>query len=78
MRIDRVYSEGEAVNALQQLGFTVQQPPYRVGQYVVAHTEIGGERTFTIEQLCCFAEGASVMMTHFSNKVAATGAAATR
>jgi hypothetical protein len=78
MRIDRVYSEGEAVNALQQLGFTVQQPPFRVDQYIVAHPEIGGERTFTIEQLCCFAEGASVLATHFANKSATVAASAGR
>ena len=68
MRIDRVFSEGEAVNALQQLGFTCQQPAFRVNQYVVSHNEIGGERTFTIEQLCDFAAGATIIATHIASR----------
>lgn len=71
MRIDRVYSEGEAVNALQKLGFTCRESTDRVGEYIVAHTTIGGERTFTVEQLCDFAEGATIMATHLT---ATTGA----
>lgn len=72
MRIDRVFSEGEAVNALQQLGFTCQQPAFRVNQYVISHNEIGGERTLTIEQLCDFAAGATIIATHVASKT--TGA----
>jgi|GEM_PF-1014985 len=74
MRIDRVYSEGEAVNALQQLGFTCQQPAFRTAQYVIAHPEIGGERTMTIEQLCNFAEGVAVIAGYLALKAAATTA----
>lgn len=66
MRIDRVFNEGEAVNALKTLGFTCQQPPYRQNQYVVSHPQIGGERTFTVDQLCNFAEGAVILSTHLS------------
>jgi len=77
MRIDRVFSEGEAVNALQQLGFTCQQPPYRLNQYIVAHQQIGGERTFTIEQLIEFAAGATIISTHL-NTLRATGTNAAR
>ncbi len=75
MRLDRVFAEGEAVNALQKLGFTCVEAPNRVGQYVVSHPQIGGERTFTIEQLCCFAEGAMVLATHLSNVRAQAGVA---
>ena len=64
MRLDRVFAEGEAVNALQKLGFMCQEATNRVSQYVVSHPQIGGERTFTIEQLCAFAEGAHLMATH--------------
>jgi len=66
MRLDRILAEGEAVNALQKLGFTVREAPNRIGQYVVAHRQIGGERTFTIEQLCAFAEGAVIISTHLT------------
>jgi hypothetical protein len=75
MRIDRVFAEGEAVNALQKLGFACVEAPNRIGQYVVTHVQIGGERTFTIEQLCAFAEGTTVIASHLSNLRAQTGAA---
>ena len=67
MRLDRVFAEGEAVNALQKLGFSCQEAPNRNSQYVVSHPHIGGERTFTIDQLCAFAEGAHIMATHLGN-----------
>lgn len=76
MRLDRVFAEGEAVNALQKLGFTIQEAPNRIGQYVVAHAQIGGERTFTIEQLTAFAEGATIIATHLTNLRAAGATAA--
>ncbi len=66
MRLDRILTEGEAVTALQKLGFTVREAPNRSGQYIIAHTQIGGERTFTIEQLCSFTEGAVVISTHLT------------
>jgi hypothetical protein len=63
MRLDRIYSEGEAITALRQLGFRVQDAPYRPGLYEVDHPELGGSRIFTEEQLCRFAEGASCTET---------------
>jgi hypothetical protein len=75
MRIDRVFSEGEAVNALQQLGYSCTQPAFRPDQYVVSHPAIGGERTFTVEQLCRFAEGAMIQAVHLSSRTAAQQAA---
>lgn len=70
MRLDRVFSEGEAINALRKLGFTCQEAPNRLGEYVATHADIGGERTFTIEQLCRFAEGATIIHTHLTNLAA--------
>ena len=63
MRIDRVLNEGEAINALQRLGFSVQQAQGRAGLFQVSHPQGGGSRVFTVEQLCSFAEGATVMET---------------
>ncbi|HUY78587.1 MAG TPA: hypothetical protein VMV29_17585 [Ktedonobacterales bacterium] len=63
MRLDRIYSEGEAINALRRLGFTVDDEPNRVGLYEVGHPQIGGTRTFTVEQLCSYAEGATTTET---------------
>jgi hypothetical protein len=73
MRLDRIFAEGEAVNALQKLGFAVREAPDRVSQYIVAHPQIGGDRTFTLEQLTSFAEGATVMATHLNLQAAAAG-----
>ena len=70
MRLDRVFAEGEAVVALQKLGFAVRESPDRISQYVVAHPKIGGERTFTLEQLCAFAEGATILATHLALQAA--------
>lgn len=67
MRIDRVYNEGEAVNALKEMKFVVEEQPRRPGQFLVSHTEIGGERTMSVEQMCCFAEGASAMMSYLKD-----------
>ena len=61
MRLDRIYTEGEAVVALQRLGFVVAEALYRAGLYEVSHPRVGGTRTFTIDQLCTFAEGAAVL-----------------
>ncbi len=61
MRLDRVYTEGEALVALRRLGFEVNEAPLRPGLYEVAHPAIGGARTFTVEQLCTFAEGAAII-----------------
>lgn len=63
MRIDRVLNEGEALNALQRLGFDVRQAQGRAGLYQVSHPQGGGLRVFTVEQLCSFAEGATVIET---------------
>jgi hypothetical protein len=63
MRIDRVLNEGEAVNALQRLGFEVRQAQGRAGLYQVSHPHGGGVRVFTVEQVCSFAEGATVIET---------------
>jgi hypothetical protein len=61
MRLDRVYTEGEALVALRRLGFQVIEAPLRPGLYEVSHPSGGGTRTFTVDQLCTFAEGASVV-----------------
>lgn len=61
MRLDRVYSEGEALVALRRLGFEVNEAPLRPGLYEVSHSRVGGSRTFTVEQLCTFAEGAALI-----------------
>ena len=61
MRLDRVYSEGEALVALRRLGFEVNEAPLRPGLYEVSHPRVGGSRTFTVEQLCTFAEGAALI-----------------
>ena len=63
MRIDRVLNEGEAINALQRLGFQVRQAQGRAGLYQVTHPTGGGQRVFTVEQLCSFAEGGLVIET---------------
>lgn len=76
MRIDRVFSEGEAVVALQKLGFSCQLAPDRPGQYVVSHPAIGGERTFTVDQLCPFAEAATIVSSHLQAQAATAGARA--
>jgi hypothetical protein len=59
MRLDRVYSEGEAQVALQRMGFDVHPAPMRPGLYEIAHPALGGARTCTVEQMSFFAEGAS-------------------
>jgi hypothetical protein len=61
VRLDRVYSEGEALVALRRLGFVVNEAPLRPGLYEASHPLVGGSRTFTVEQLCTFAEGASLI-----------------
>lgn len=73
MRIDRVLAEGEAVNALRRMGFAVQEAAGRPGLYEVSHQQIGGMRVFTIEQLCAFAEGATVIETHLRGMAQAAG-----
>lgn len=60
MRLDRVYSEGEALVALKRLGFDVHEAKQRPGLYEATHPSVGGLRTFTVEQLCAFAEGAAL------------------
>lgn len=71
MRIDRVLNEGESLNALQRLGFDVRQAQGRAGLYQVTHPTGGGQRVFTVEQLCSFAEGALVMETILKEPAAA-------
>jgi len=61
MRLDRVLSEGEAVNALRRLGFGLREVENRPGLVEVSHPHIGGTRVFTIEQLTNFAEGAAMI-----------------
>jgi hypothetical protein len=70
MRIDRIYAEGEALNALKQLGFEVNEVPYREGLYEVSHPNLGGTRTFTVGQLTEFAEGAACVETLLRNTLA--------
>ena len=65
MRIDRIFAEGEAVNALKLLGFEVNEVPYREGFYEVSHPKLGGTRTFTVTQLTTFAEGVACAETLF-------------
>ena len=60
MRLDRVLSEGEAKTALRQLGFDVREAEGRPGLYDVSHPNLGGERTYTVDQLVYFAEGATL------------------
>lgn len=70
MRLDRVLSEGEAINALQRMSFQVRESPNRRGLYEVTHPDVGGARTFTVEQLCSFAEGASIIESHLKGTTA--------
>ncbi len=58
MRLDRVFSEGEAQVALRRLGFEVREAQGRPGLFDISHPSIGGARTATVEQMCFFAEGA--------------------
>lgn len=58
MRLDRVFSEGEAQIALRRMGFAVTPAEGRPGLYDVSHPSIGGARTITVEQMCFLAEGA--------------------
>ncbi|MGO8951414.1 MAG: hypothetical protein ACLQUY_27925 [Ktedonobacterales bacterium] len=58
MRLDRVLSEGEAQIALRRMGFDVHEAEGRPGLYEIAHRQLGGTKTVTVEQLCFFAEGA--------------------
>lgn len=58
MRLDRVLTEGEAQVALRQLGFDVHEAEGRPNYFEIAHPNLGGARTMTIEQLTVFAEGA--------------------
>jgi hypothetical protein len=60
MRLDRVLSEGEAKTALRQLGFDVREAEGRPGLYDVSHPNLGGARTYTVDQLVYFAEGATL------------------
>ena len=60
MRLDRVFSEGEAQVSLRKLGFIVQESAGRPGLYDVSHPAIGGATAMTVEQLCFFAEGAAL------------------
>jgi len=69
MRLDRVYTEGEALVALRRLGFEVIEDPLRPALYEVAHPALGGARTFTVEQLCTFAEGAAIIETLLKQSV---------
>lgn len=64
MRLDRILSEGEAINALRRMGFDVRESMGRAGLYEVSHATVGGARTFTVEQLTSFAEGASVIESY--------------
>lgn len=70
MRLDRVYAEGEALVALRKLGFEVNEAPLRPGLYEVSHPNVGGARTFTVEQLCTFAEGAAVIESLLASQAA--------
>ncbi len=76
MRLDRVYTEGEALIALRRLGFEVNEAPLRPGLYEVSHPRIGGARTFTVDQLCAFAEGAATIEAQLEQTQMAPGAAA--
>lgn len=58
MRLDRVFSEGEAQVALRRMGFDVREAEGRPGLYEISHTSIGGTTVMTVEQMCFFAEGA--------------------
>jgi hypothetical protein len=60
MRLDRVLSEGEAKTALRQLGFDAREAEGRPGLYDLSHPSLGGARTFTVDQLVYFAEGAAL------------------
>ena len=61
MRLDRIYAEGEALVALRRMGFEVNEAPLRPDLYEVTHPNVGGARTFTVEQFTNFAEGAAVI-----------------
>lgn len=71
MRLDRILSEGEAINALRRMGFQLRDSPNRRGLYEVTRSGGDGVRTFTVEQLCSFAEGATAVESHPEEKIAA-------
>ena len=60
MRLDRIFSEGEAQVALRALGFDVHESEGRPGFYDLAHPNLGGARTVTVEQLTALAEGVTL------------------
>ena len=66
-----MYAEGEALVALRKLGFEVNEAPLRPGLYEVSHPQVGGARTFTVEQLCTFADGAAVIESLLASQAAA-------
>jgi hypothetical protein len=70
MRLDRIYSEGEAITALRKLGFEIREAPQRPGLYEASHAALGGARAFTDEQLCRFAEGVSCAESLLKREVA--------
>ena len=45
MRLDRIYSEGEAITALRKLGFEVREAPQRPGLYEASHAALGDRKS---------------------------------
>jgi len=63
MRLDHVFTEGEAEIILKKTGFTITENPKSPRLISLEHPKLQGERTFTVEQLCNFAEGLAIMQT---------------
>jgi len=73
MRLDRIFTEGEATVLLRRLGFSVRDAVARAGWYEIEHPQVGGVRTFTDEQMCRFAEGIAVAEEFLSKASAQRG-----
>ena len=59
MRLDHIYTAGEAELVLHRFGYAVRPAPLRSDLYEISHELLGGSRTCTVEQLCSYAEGVS-------------------
>ncbi|WIG61373.1 MAG: hypothetical protein OJF49_004121 [Ktedonobacterales bacterium] len=60
MRLDRIFSEGEAQVALRRLGYDVREAEGRPGFFELSHANLGGQRTMTADQMMYFAEGSAL------------------
>jgi hypothetical protein len=72
MRLDHVLTEGEAENILKKAGFIISENPKGPRLISLAHPKLAGDRAFTVEQFCNFAEGLAVMQTLLEEQRAPT------